>query len=610
MAAKTAERDVKETKQELTSRWEANIKSADRVYQAWAQRFKCSVLYQYYEGFQHLIEQDQNNLPYVVNLIYASIEEKLPNMLFDAPAFVMRPHPYGDDADDDSMKLTGVKEDALNFVCGRSEFGLNDNHELAVLDAFFGFGVLETDYSTERQFNPELTDGRNDPLDRVYCKQIPFDQFRASARANWKLTQGRWYGYFEFLPYAELEQYIKEDLIVEPPKVDYQEDDFANLPSVNGKLVVNDAQEQVAPSGTVKIWKLWDFEKMKRIVFCESAVDEDNRILEYESFEYSPISTLRLGKRRKGWYPLPPVFQWLSPQDEINDIAQAARIHRKRFSRKYIAVKDTIDEEEMEKFLYGPDGTVVWVNKLDNFKPVDDAPLDNANPMALQRSYDDMNRVSGTSNERLQADAPDRQTATAASLMNQSAQIRESKNLTRVGEFLISFGRNCLRAMGKAGPGFWIPSKVPEGLLSELQTENTKWVKLSSSLFKAEDYDVDIAMASISPIYQEQDKKSFFEFLACLTQYEIISMSPGLLREAAYRIGYKNDKVLNQFQQLAQLAALGRLVAAKQQVQTIGTGGPQPTQPGQLPQQQMDASQNPFLQQLTNAVFNKQGVQH
>ena len=188
--------DEVKTKAELSRKWEGRLMAADRVYQAWRNRFKCEVMYQYYEGFQHLIEQDQNNLPYVVNLIYANIEEKLPNMLFDSPSFVLRPHPYGDNDTDDSMKMTGVKEDALNFVCGRPEYGLNDKHELAVLDAFFGFGVLETDYSSKRQFNPSLNKSKNDPLDNLYCKQIPFDHFRVSALANWDLSQGKWYGYF------------------------------------------------------------------------------------------------------------------------------------------------------------------------------------------------------------------------------------------------------------------------------------------------------------------------------------------------------------------------------------------------------------------------------
>lgn len=597
-----------ETKAELAERWEKRISAAERVYSAWAQRFKVGVLYQYYEGFQHLIEQDQNNLPYVVNLVYSTIEQKLPNMLFDHPEFILRPRPYGDSANTDSMNKTQLKEDALNFICGREEYGLNDKHELAVLDSFFGFGVLETDYSKDKVSNPAYVGKRPNTLDSIYCKQIPFDRFRVSALANWDLSKGRWFGYFEFLTYKELEKYVDEGLIIEPKNgVDAVEDDFAQLPFSNGKIVVTDSVDQVAPSGTVKVWKIWDFDSMKQLRICNDAAERGDRILEELDFTDSPISTLRLGKRRRGWYPLPPVFQWLSPQDEINDIAQAARIHRKRFSRKYVAIEGTIDEEEMNKFLYGPDGTVVWVNKMENFKAVDDAPLDNANPQALIRSYEDMNRVSGTSDE-MRAVA-DRQTATQSSIINSRAQIRESKDLVRVAGFLTSFARNVMRAIGKAPGSFWVKTKLPEDLLGELRNENTKWTQVPGSLFKEEDYEVDIAVASISPVYQQKDKQTFMEFLAIITQYEILSMSPALLREAAYRIGYKNSSVLNQFQQLAQLAALGRLQQAKLQIQPVGQGGQQPTSPGQLPQQQMAVSTPPTNEGIANLVFNRQGVQ-
>src|SRR5712675_2903144 len=77
------------TSAEPAERWIRRWTSADRVYQAWAHRFKIPVLYQYYEGFQHLIEQDENSRAYVVNLIYSTIEQKLPNLLFDNPSFTL-----------------------------------------------------------------------------------------------------------------------------------------------------------------------------------------------------------------------------------------------------------------------------------------------------------------------------------------------------------------------------------------------------------------------------------------------------------------------------------------------------------------------------------------
>lgn len=599
--------DTIKTRSELAELWANKLAAADRVFTVWSNRFKVSALYQYYEGFQHMGDFDENNRPYVVNLIYSTIEQKLPSMIFDNPSFTLRPHPYGETYDfDTAVKTTQLKEDTLNFIASRREFGLLDKHELAILDAFFGFGVIETDYSGERSTNPELNTRGNSPLDKFYCKHIPFDTFRVSAAANWDLSVGKWFGYYEFVPMERLKKYIDEGKIIEPKQYGVEDSDFATLPSMDGKIVIGDNSQDIAPYGTIKIWYLWDFEHAKKITLCPDHANNGDRLLDYESFKNCPISVLRYGKRRKGWYPLPPVFNWLSPQDEINDIRQAAKIHRKRFSRKYAILEGSMDPEEEDKFLYGPDGTAFKVNNQNAIKAVEDAPLDNANPQSLISSYEDMNRVSGTSDE--QRGIADRQTATQSNIINSRSQIRESKDVARVGNFLVDVAHNILRAVGKAGSSFWISTKLPEGLLGELKNNNTRWTKVPSSLFKTEDYDVDLQVSSISPVYQQEDKKTFMEFLAVLTQYPILSMSPALLREAAYRIGYKNSSVLNQFQQLAQLAAIGREMQAKAALQPVPQGQ-QPTQEGQLPQQQVAHSTPPDSEQIMNTIFNRAGVQ-
>lgn len=599
-------KDERLTKSEVAAKWINRWESADRVYQAWAHRFKVPVLYQYYEGFQHLIEQDENNRAYVVNLIYSTIEQKLPNLLLDNPTFVLRPHPFGASYDyDKSIPLTQTKEDTLNYICQREEFGLNDKHELAILDAFFGYGVLEIDYSKERIYNPSLNSERNDPLENLYCKQIPFDTFRVSAGANWDLSTGKWWGYYEYVPYSQLQKYVKSGQITKPPfDADNDGMDFASLPIVDGQVVVGEKMMDFPPSGAIKILKIEDFESGKRLILCPDNAELGDRLLEEDDFDTSIFSVLRFGKRRRGWYPLPPVFQWLCPQDEINDIRQTQKIHRKRFSRKYGVLDNAVDPGELDKFLYGPDGQIFKVKKPVNeaIGLVADGPLDTSNDESMRVSYGDLDRVSGATSNL--TPTPDRETATGAAITSQRASVRESKEIIRVSNFLCSFARNTLRALKNVPSSFWVKTKVPEALLAELNTQNFKWKQVDSSLFKTEDYSVDIQISSISPIYQQEDKKTFLEFLAVLSQYEILSISPALLREAAYRIGYKNSSVLNEFQQLAQLAMLGKINMAKQQVSA--TGAPQP-QAGQLPQAQLAQSTPPNLENIRNMLFGLQG---
>lgn len=602
------------TKSEFAQRWIDRWTSADRVYRAWAQRFKVDVLYQYYEGFQHLIENDENNRAYVVNLIYSIIEGKLPNLLFDNPTFVVRPHPYGLEFDEmEAAKTAQVKEDVLNYITGREALGFNDKHELAILDAFFGFGVLETDYSKERLYNPLLDAAADDPLDNLYVKQIPFDTFRVSATANWDLSMGKWWGYYEYLPYSMLVKYIKSGQIKRPNYDQGDQDaDFAELPTIDGQVVVGETSQTMPPAGCIKVLKIEDFQTGKLITICPDNAEGGDRVLEVEDFDTTRFSILRFGKRRRGWYPLPPVYQWLSPQDEINDVRQTQAIHRKRFTRKYAVSENRIEQDELDKLLYGPDGTIIKVkgNVADAIEPIKDATLDPAAGQSLQVSYADLDRVSGAISNL--TPAPDRETATASAVTAQRAQVRESKEVTRVGNFMVSFARNMLRCLRKCPASFWVPTKIPEGLGTELRDNNTKWQKISNKLFKKEDYDIDLQLSSISPVYQQEDKKAFLEFLALLSQYEILSISPDLLREAAYRVGYKNSRVLNEFQQLAQLAMIGKIAQAKQQTQQIlsnGQGAPQGPQPGQLPQAQVASSTPSSLENIRNMIFGLQGAE-
>lgn len=607
--------DKKFSKRQYVNYWEKRINSANASYKKWADRFKVEMLYQYYEGFQWFFEVDENNRPYVINMIYSTIETKLPNIIFDNPQFSLRARPVGIKFDEDSANSQAqVKEDILNYICARSEFGLSDKHELAVLDAFIGFGVIETGQSRERHLNPYITEGKVDPLDQVYTKRIPFDQFRVSALANWDLSEGRWKGYFEYVPWDRLEKF--SDKLLWKNKVYDDGDEVATVDTISGKIMVaSDVSSEISPPSTCKIWHLWDLDNQKFILYApDDARSVEDSLLCYESYEYDPISTIRMGKRRRGWYPYPPVWNWISPQDELNDTRQAQRLHRKRFTRKYMAMAGAFDnQEEQDKFLYGPDGTIVTVTRMDGIKAIEDAPLDPVDSQSLGLTYDDFNRISGTPDEQRGIPVSgNRTTATQSNIMNQRSMIRESKDTLRVGDFLCSIGRNILKSARKVNRAFWIKSKLNnEGFLGAIQKETTKWTRIAPSALKDSDLDVDLSITSISPINQQQDKQAFMEFLAVITQYEVLSLSPALIREAAYRVGYKNAAVLDEFQKFASLAAIGRQIQLQNaaQVQVPGQGGIQPNNNGQLPQQQVAASTPPDMEQLNNLIFNRGAVQ-
>jgi hypothetical protein len=83
----------------------------------------------------------------------------------------------------------------------------------------------------------------------------------------------------------------------------------------------------------------------------------------------------------------------------------------------------------------------------------------------------------------------------------------------------------------------------------------------------------------------------------------MVAFSPYLVREAAVRIGYRNEKAIGEFQKMALLMEFARMnqlqaqAAASQAMLTQATGAPQ-----QINQQATPPEQEQIRQQLQNQL--------
>ena len=84
----------------------------------------------------------------------------------------------------------------------------------------------------------------------------------------------------------------------------------------------------------------------------------------------------------------------------------------------------------------------------------------------------------------------------------------------------------------------------------------------------------------------------------------MIAFSPYLVREAAYRIGYRNEKAIAEFQQMALLMELARMNQLKQQA---GQGMPMP-QNGTAGQQIVAQQTPPDSEKIRNQLQNQLGT--
>jgi hypothetical protein len=102
-----------------------------------------------------------------------------------------------------------------------------------------------------------------------------------------------------------------------------------------------------------------------------------------------------------------------------------------------------------------------------------------------------------------------------------------------------------------------------------------------------------------------KEKASFIEFLSLVTQFPAIAMSPTLVRETAYRCGYKNERVIREYQKMAMLALMEKANMAGQSVAAQGLipqGNQDNGAAAGMAQRQMPNSLNDITAQLYSQV--------
>ena len=350
--------------------------------------------------------------------------------------------------------------------------------------------------------------------------------------------------------------------------------------------------------GMVKLWKLWDLRQREKHVFADGA---DKFLLEGEEAPYCPLAIIKFYEIPDEWYPLPPVYNWISPQDEINEIREARRVHRRRFVRRYTYRDGAIDVAELEKLETATDGVYARANTDNPIQIVPDAPIDAGNAReALAESKEDYAQITGVTGE--QRGVPETETATQANIMNVRSQIRESQARVQVADWLAQVARLmllCLR--DKMQLPFWVRINTDPYAQDQASQQRTmqQWQEVSAGDLGDIDVDVKVDIASLSPVSEDAQRQAWNQVLALLTNPALlmILMQPNpsnpqepspLLRKTLGYYGIKSDQevreimrvgmmVLQQIQQQQMMAA-----AAKQPAMMPG-GTPMGASPGQAP---------------------------
>lgn len=593
---KPTEKDrVKKDLQRLTA--------ADKVFDTWEKRFECKRLLEYYCGEQWpgYVPPDlqPGYRPYTVNLIFPTLQTQLPSLLFHRPQAKIEPKPpYGDDPQSTIAQRAKLCEDTVQTFIDDPDIAFSQHTNLALLDANFRFGVVEVGYTADWIDNPHagrpmLKDGTEEELkdkdgqaiihpdklpqrEQLYLKRIDPVTFRVSISQKNLLPENDWVGYFEWA-------YVED--VKRNPK-------YRNTGTLkpSGRLKDEPAgtsdEERQARSGMVKLWKVWDLRTRTRSVLAEG---HDKYLVDGEAWTYLPLATLKFHEVPSQWYPLPPVANWIGPQDVINEVRESRRAHRRRSMRRYTVRDTTFDNDELEKLETGGDGVIAKHHGVPGeqpLMPVEDAPLGGDFDKDLMEAKDDFMQVSGVGAE--QRGAAESDTATQANIIDVRSRIRESASRTDVANWLGEVARLILLTLReKMQLEFWVKRNMdvitqdPQ----ELERIVTTWQQVSAANLGDGNLDVKVDITSLSPVSEEQRAMQWNQMLALITNPAvafILAMSEPLLRKTLKFYGITSQGDIAEIRNVL-TATVQMQLASQMNAASATPGGKQPGQPAGMP---------------------------
>lgn len=605
---------ARKSEADKAKQWSKRLEAADKTYGKWEEKYKSKLLWEYYLGHQWKegnATDSSGNAKYTINMVFPTIETQLPSQLFYYPKYLIRPAPTTNKTPgSNASERAQLQEDTLNAFVKDTRLGFKSETFLALLESYFRFGVMEVGYSGEWIDNPDagkpiLKENSEDPQtdskgkeilgpeqiiqrERVYFKRIPASQFRVSANSHNQLSRCDWYAYYEW--------HHPEDL-----KRNRRYKNTSNITST-GKVnpeaaptTYENADEEKEYRSMVKVWKIYDLRAKKRIDYGEGNdklfLEEDLDLWE-DGTPVCPHAVLRKHPQMDEFYPLPAVFNWISPQDELNETREMQRTHRKRFLRKYI-VDQSIAPEEVSKLEQPYDGLIIR-GKTDGVQPIPDAPLDPTVVRNIPQTKDDFREISGISGE--QRGISEAETATQANIIDIESRIRETKAKDQISTWLGEIGKLALYFIRKRMVlPFWIQLNT-DMQAAGAQLQAIKVIQGYAEI-KAEDLDgvdteVTVDITSLAPTNESQERQDWIQALTIVTdpvRAPFILSSDVLLRKLLGLFNIRNEK------EIAELKALGtatlQMLMMSQGGQASSPGGSQTPGPGPTPSNEQTANQ-------------------
>ncbi len=578
---------------DFCERWFQRIRRAEVVKAEWERKFEVDRSRSYYEGFQRASGDDvdrQGDKRFVHNRILASLKGKVPESYYYFPfariqATAARADTPGQQADARAQLL----QDTANAIIRERDTHFREGTLLAFKEAQWAFGVVETGYSAEYTENPyadrpplaededvELTkdekaaereakaaskdaskerpspaEEAQTPLaltdpDKIitdetfFTRYIPARQFLVSDDSHSETELLDWIGYWDWFPLEDAKRsaaYKGTDDLEASGEVGEAHDEVARA-----------LAEDTAPQNMVKLYRIWDLRSQIRYVFAEG----HDRVLLQKPFTTVPLHPLRFEIMPGKWYPNPPIFSQLGPQDDYNSAREFIRQVRKATIPRWTYDANAFKKDELEK-LESDDFAMLAVENQ-NSNPIVPVPQPSITGEAVRElalSAQEFTEASGTTPERRQQQVSD--TATGAAIAERKAQVRDSYEQQQVAEWLGDVVHGLLRcAIDYATlPRFILINADPyseQFVQSAVEIAGLYRQITAAELIDADSllrWDVTIDVESMSPVSEAQQGQRWMQALNMMGNpaiARVLALSPEMLKRTLDLLGVRSAR--------------------------------------------------------------------
>lgn len=579
------------TDKERVDAWKKRWESAKHIKDTWEKKYTPAKCFAYYTGDQYRSEErkDENGDERLsINRVGAAIRAALPSLMFYHPFVRVVGAPEREDTPGQNVDSRAqLLQDTVNSIVRDPATQFMEQTYLAVKEAQWAFGCVEVGYSAKFEDTPTATrpplmesvrmqdqgpvdqplpgapmpmtgpaagmitpmtgmtgptltpmvDGMlpgvpaasalpvAPPIPKVeeenfFVRYVPANSVMVSRHESSILKELDWVGYFDWMYLSDIQASPAYSAGAE------------GLKSTPVEKSPDDDQLDM-----VKIYKIWDLRTKTKRVWAEN---HDKFLLE-EKFDRLPLFFLRFECEPGRFFPIPPIYHMLKPQDEYNQSRDLLRRLRKCVVPRYTYDEAALRPEDIEKFESGDPGVYIPIrnNNMSPINPVSQPPMSDTAIRTLAMAGQEFTELSGISPESRQV--AQSETATQAQLVNQKQAVQDSYDRWLVANFFAEISKELLqRAISDMILPRWI--KINSDQFSPMFPQDSQQIAALYRQITFQDlqeansvvrWEVTVDVESISPASQQEKQTKWnmaLQMMANPAIARILALSPELLK--------------------------------------------------------------------------------